>query len=71
VAILIEFESDTAEDLTPIIDRIASELAPYKIPELGAKIDQLPRNAMGKVDRKKLVALGTPLVERLPRQTTA
>jgi long-chain acyl-CoA synthetase len=70
VAILVEFESATG-DLAPVIDRIATELAPYKVPELGATIDQLPRNAMGKVDRKKLVALGTPLVERLPRQTTA
>jgi acyl-CoA synthetase (AMP-forming)/AMP-acid ligase II len=71
VAILIEFESDTSGDLAPIIDRIAAELAPYKVPELAARIDRLPRNAMGKVDRKTLVALGTPLVERLPRQTTA
>jgi acyl-CoA synthetase (AMP-forming)/AMP-acid ligase II len=70
VAILVEFESATG-DLAPVIDRIATELAPYKVPELAAAIDQLPRNAMGKVDRKKLVALGTPLVERLPRQTTA
>ena len=65
VAILIEFESGTAQDLAPIIDRVAAELAPYKVPELGARIDRLPRNAMGKVDRKKLAALGAPMVERL------
>jgi acyl-CoA synthetase (AMP-forming)/AMP-acid ligase II len=50
-----------------VLERVQGELAPYKVPELGAAVDDLPRNAMGKVDRKRLVALGTPLVERLSR----
>jgi acyl-CoA synthetase (AMP-forming)/AMP-acid ligase II len=65
VAILVQFEADAVADLAPVIDRIRAELAPYKVPELAATVADLPRNAMGKVDRKALVKLGTPLVERL------
>jgi long-chain acyl-CoA synthetase len=71
VAILVQFEAGFPEDLAPVIDRVQGELAPYKVPELGATVDALPRNAMGKVDRKRLVALGTPIVERLARPSRA
>jgi long-chain acyl-CoA synthetase len=71
VAILVEPEAGTDLDLAPIIERVRAELAPYKVPELAATVDQLPRNAMGKVDRKALAKLGTPIVKRLPRQPVA
>lgn len=69
VAILVEFEAGADVDLAAVVERVRAELAPYKVPELGAAVDQLARNAMGKVDRKKLVSVGAPIVERLPRQT--
>jgi len=71
VAILVQFEPAAERDLAPIVERLRAELAGYKVPELGAAVDQLARNAMGKIDRKRLVETGTAIVERLPRQRTA
>ena len=71
VALLVQPEAGIDLELGPIIERVRAELAPYKVPELAATIVQLPRNAMGKVDRKALVKLGTPIVKRLPRQPVA
>lgn len=65
VAILVQFKPGGEADLNAVIDRVRAELAPYKVPELAAAVDDLPRNAMNKVDRKRLATIGQPLVERL------
>ena len=71
VAILVQFAVGADADLAAVIEQVNSELAPYKVPELVASVDSLPRNAMGKIDRRELVRVGTPLVERLPRTSAA
>jgi long-chain acyl-CoA synthetase len=40
-----------------ILKNVAQRLAPYKVPEDLEVVDALPRNAMGKVDRKMLQAM--------------
>jgi malonyl-CoA/methylmalonyl-CoA synthetase len=37
-----------------LIDHVAGELAPHKRPREVRFLDELPRNAMGKVQKKKL-----------------
>ncbi|MCA6112505.1 AMP-binding enzyme [Bradyrhizobium cenepequi] len=40
--------------IAEIVQNVATRLAPYKVPEGLRAIDALPRNAMGKVDRRTL-----------------
>jgi long-chain acyl-CoA synthetase len=71
VAILVQFKAGHDGDLAFVIDQVRAELASYKVPELVATVDALPRNAMNKIDRRALAKLGRPLVERLPRPSAA
>jgi malonyl-CoA/methylmalonyl-CoA synthetase len=45
---------DDAPEEKALIDHVASELAPHKRPREVRFLDELPRNAMGKVQKKKL-----------------
>ena len=45
---------DDAPDENTLIDHVAGELAPHKRPREVRFLDELPRNAMGKVQKKKL-----------------
>jgi len=38
------------------VDHVASQLAPHKRPRVITRIDELPRNALGKVQKKRLVS---------------
>ena len=65
-------ETGDAEPVTPesIRERCTEHLSAYKIPEVVVVVRALPRNAMGKIDRKTLAAMlpelmsGTPARER-------
>jgi hypothetical protein len=37
------------------------------VSELAVTVDELPQNAIGKIDLRLLVKIGSPIVERLPR----
>lgn len=57
VAAALEIDRGTAVSVADVIDACAAQLARYKVPEQVAIVDQLPRNAMGKVERTKLTVL--------------
>jgi long-chain acyl-CoA synthetase len=52
---LTEGTKDTV--LSQILRNVATRLAPYKVPEALGILDELPRNALGKVDRNELQAM--------------
>jgi long-chain acyl-CoA synthetase len=52
VVAVIELDPDASLGADEIIERCRAELARYKIPERIVFVDALPRNAMGKVDRR-------------------
>jgi acyl-CoA synthetase (AMP-forming)/AMP-acid ligase II len=53
VEVVPGFSGTTGE----IIDHCRAHLARYKVPEQVVVVDELPRNAMGKVQRAQLVDL--------------
>ena len=71
VAMLVQFDADAEPDLDALLDHCRVELAAYKVPELVAVVDELPRNAMGKIDRRRLAEIGAPLVGRYERGRVA
>lgn len=56
VAAIVE-SGDPALDFTALAELCGRELAGYKVPEFWSRVDALPLNAMGKVERTKLPAL--------------
>jgi long-chain acyl-CoA synthetase len=56
VAAIVESTSSTL-DFTALSELCGRELASYKVPEFWSRVDALPLNAMGKVERTKLPAL--------------
>lgn len=71
VGLLVEFEPATDPDLDAVIAHCRGQLAPYKVPELVAPVASLPRNAMGKIDRRELSDLGARLVAGQRRSRSA
>ena len=67
--------ADGAESVTPgkILADISGQLADYKLPESLRIVDEIPRNALGKIDRRALLAmLPANTVEQAdPRRTVA
>ena len=55
VGLLAAFEGEPPPSLEEIRAWARERLAPYKLPRLLAVTDALPRNAMGKVNKKELV----------------
>ncbi|MGV9675977.1 class I adenylate-forming enzyme family protein [Nocardia sp. NPDC003482] len=58
VAAVIETDSPTV-DLASLTALCRRELAGYKVPEIWSRVDALPVNAMGKVERTRLADLAT------------
>ncbi|MFE6921958.1 class I adenylate-forming enzyme family protein [Nocardia sp. NPDC057663] len=56
VAAVVESDSSTV-DFAELANLCRRELAGYKVPEIWARVDALPVNAMGKVERTGLTAL--------------
>jgi long-chain acyl-CoA synthetase len=46
------------DNLPGIIEHVRERLADYKVPEMLQAVDSIPRNALGKVDRRAASALG-------------
>jgi acyl-CoA synthetase (AMP-forming)/AMP-acid ligase II len=57
VVALIEASGERPLDLDGVADHCASQLARYKVPERFVVVDALPRNAMGKIVRARLLDL--------------
>jgi long-chain acyl-CoA synthetase len=53
----VELEERSTVTVDEMAERCARELARYKVPERFVLVDVLPRNAMGKIDRKAVPAL--------------
>jgi long-chain acyl-CoA synthetase len=62
VAMLLQFKSGCVPQIEPVIEYCRRELARYKIPERIAAVESLPRNAMGKLDRRALAQVGERLL---------
>ena len=54
VGILLQFKTGAEPSIEDILDHCRSQLASYKVPELAAAVEGFPRNAMGKIDRRRL-----------------
>ncbi|WP_324193816.1 class I adenylate-forming enzyme family protein [Nocardia blacklockiae] len=59
VAALIE-TADPAVDFADLAALCRRELAAYKVPEIWCRVDALPTNAMGKIERTRLAELVPP-----------
>lgn len=62
VGMLVQPEPGAEVDLEALLEHCRAQLATYKVPELVAATDSLPRNAMNKVDRRELAKVGRELV---------
>ena len=51
--IVVEPETDLTDEV--LMDHIASQLAPHKRPRLITRVNELPRNALGKVQKRRLM----------------
>lgn len=73
VAVLVLPKPGEAVDPVALVAHCRSQLAAYKAPEWVAAVESLPRNAMGKVDRRRLAEIGREMIagqDRI-RSTTA
>jgi acyl-CoA synthetase (AMP-forming)/AMP-acid ligase II len=62
IGMLVQFKSGEDPDVSGLLGHCGEQLARYKVPELVAVVDSLPRNAMGKIDRRALTAAGESLL---------
>jgi acyl-CoA synthetase (AMP-forming)/AMP-acid ligase II len=62
VAVLVQAQPGAEVDPVGLVEHCRAQLAAYKAPEWVVAIDSLPRNAMGKVDRRRLAETGLGLV---------
>lgn len=62
VAVLVQPKPGDQVDPLALVEHCRSRLAAYKVPEWVAVVESLPRNAMGKVDRRRLAEIGGELV---------
>jgi acyl-CoA synthetase (AMP-forming)/AMP-acid ligase II len=62
VAVLVLPKPGAAVDPVALVAHCRSQLAAYKAPEWVAAVESLPRNAMGKVDRRRLAEIGRELI---------
>lgn len=65
VAALVESASP-AVDFDELAALCRRELAGYKVPEIWSRVDALPLNAMGKIERTRLTELVPPAARRQP-----
>ena len=62
VAVLVQAQPGAEVDPVGLVEHCRAQLAAYKAPEWVVAVEGLPRNAMGKVDRRQLVEIGLGLV---------
>jgi long-chain acyl-CoA synthetase len=62
VGMLVQLTPESGDGLAVLVGHCRERLARYKVPELIAEVEALPRNAMGKLDRRALAELGQRLL---------
>jgi long-chain acyl-CoA synthetase len=62
VAVLVQAQPGAEVDPVGLVEHCRAQLAAYKAPEWVVAVEGLPRNAMGKVDRRRLAELGLEAV---------
>jgi long-chain acyl-CoA synthetase len=62
VAVLVQARPGAEVDPVGLVEYCRAQLAAYKAPEWVVAVDGLPRNAMGKVDRRRLAEIGLEAV---------
>jgi fatty acid CoA ligase FadD36 len=60
VAFVVIRPDEDIKQLSSLTDFVADHLSPHKCPRDIQLVEQLPRNAMGKVQKKQLLALIPP-----------
>jgi long-chain acyl-CoA synthetase len=67
IGMLVQFKPGHEPDVDGLIAHCRHELAPYKVPEYVAVVDEFPRNAMGKIIRSELATIGQRVLADAPR----
>jgi long-chain acyl-CoA synthetase len=58
IGLLVQFKPGRAPDVDGLVNHCLEQLARYKVPELVAVVEGLPRNSMGKINRRLLAEVG-------------
>jgi acyl-CoA synthetase (AMP-forming)/AMP-acid ligase II len=67
IGMLVQFKPGRPPDVDGLVSHCLEQLARYKVPELVAVVESLPRNSMGKIDRRTLAELGKQKLEHVDR----
>ena len=73
IGLLVQFKPGHDHDIDALLAHCRGELAHYKVPEFVASVDSLPRNVMGKIDRRALTEVGQRVLtgaRRMPAGVT-
>jgi long-chain acyl-CoA synthetase len=71
VGMLVEFEPGADADVEALLAHCRAQMADYKVPEYVAAVEALPRNPMGKIDRRALADAGRALLADAHRYRSA
>jgi O-succinylbenzoic acid--CoA ligase len=67
IGMLVQFKPGREPDVDGVIGHCLTQLARYKVPELVAVVEDLPRNSMGKIDRRALAEIGQQKLAHVER----
>lgn len=67
IGMLVQFKPGREPDVDGVMGHCLEQLARYKVPELVAVVDDLPRNSMGKIDRRALAEVGMQKLAHVDR----
>ncbi len=67
IGMLVQFKPGREPDVDGVIGHCLTQLARYKVPELVAVVEDLPRNSMGKIDRRALAEVGQQKLAHVER----
>jgi long-chain acyl-CoA synthetase len=73
IGLLVQFKPGQDHDIDALVQHCRAELAHYKVPEFVAAVDSLPRNVMGKIDRRAITEVGQRVLtgaRRIPAGVT-
>jgi acyl-CoA synthetase (AMP-forming)/AMP-acid ligase II len=58
IGMLVQFKAGSEPDVDALMNHCVEQMARYKVPELVAVVETLPRNSMGKLNRRELADIG-------------
>jgi acyl-CoA synthetase (AMP-forming)/AMP-acid ligase II len=67
IGMLVQFKPGHTPDVDGLVSHCLEQLARYKVPELVAAVESLPRNSMGKIDRRRLAEVGKQKLAHVKR----